>query len=171
MSLILCRTCEAELIPGYKRDGGNWPPSRQEIYDYQCSDCQSKYTNGRNDKTYHADWRRRTGKHIAANNRYKEAHPEFHLESHRQSAAKRRALQAENGPVDDINWRAVWGRDEGHCRVGLVCNRDFVPFEEMHLDHVIPITLGGTHTWNNVQTSCAPCNLSKGSRMFEEVMP
>jgi 5-methylcytosine-specific restriction endonuclease McrA len=26
------------------------------------------------------------------------------------------------------------------------------------LDHVVPITRGGTHTWDNVRVLCAPCN-------------
>jgi len=68
-----------------------------------------------------------------------------------------------NGPVEKVDRRAVWGRDEGHCRIKLVCDGAFVPFEEMHLDHVIPISKGGTHTWNNVQTGCAPCNLTKSA--------
>lgn len=80
--------------------------------------------------------------------------------------AVRRARELGNGSVEDIDRRAVWGRDEGCCRIKLVCDGIFVPFDKMHLDHVIPLSKGGTHTWNNVQVGCAPCNLKKGGELL-----
>ncbi len=35
---------------------------------------------------------------------------------------------------------------------------------ELTFDHVIPRAYGGTTTWENVTTACAPCNLRKGGR-------
>jgi 5-methylcytosine-specific restriction endonuclease McrA len=35
--------------------------------------------------------------------------------------------------------------------------------DDIHLDHIVPITNGGTHTWDNVALVHATCNLSKGS--------
>ena len=37
------------------------------------------------------------------------------------------------------------------------------------LDHVIPRSKGGESVWENVVTSCAPCNLHKGDRLLHEV--
>jgi 5-methylcytosine-specific restriction endonuclease McrA len=37
------------------------------------------------------------------------------------------------------------------------------------LDHVVPRSRGGDSVWENVVTSCAPCNLRKGNRLPEEV--
>lgn len=37
-----------------------------------------------------------------------------------------------------------------------------------HLDHVVPLSRGGTHTLDNVVWSCAPCNLSKHAKTPEE---
>lgn len=37
-----------------------------------------------------------------------------------------------------------------------------------HLDHIVPLSRGGTHTPDNVAWACAPCNLSKGSKTLEE---
>ncbi len=33
-----------------------------------------------------------------------------------------------------------------------------------HVDHIVPLALGGTHTWNNVQLLCRACNGAKGIR-------
>lgn len=74
--------------------------------------------------------------------------------------SKRRALLAAVY-VEDVERIVVWGRDEGHCRK---CSA-FVPFKDFHLDHVIPISKGGVHSYYNVQTLCAPCNLSKGAKL------
>jgi 5-methylcytosine-specific restriction endonuclease McrA len=43
-----------------------------------------------------------------------------------------------------------------------------VPKEERHIDHVIPLAKGGSHTAANLCCSCATCNLSKGAKMPEE---
>jgi len=36
------------------------------------------------------------------------------------------------------------------------------------LDHVVPRSRGGEHTWENVVTSCIPCNQRKGDRILRE---
>lgn len=36
------------------------------------------------------------------------------------------------------------------------------------LDHVLPQSRGGRHTWNNVVTACEPCNQRKAARTPEE---
>jgi hypothetical protein len=38
----------------------------------------------------------------------------------------------------------------------------------MTLDHVIPRSRGGESVWENVVTSCGPCNLRKGDKLPEE---
>ena len=35
-------------------------------------------------------------------------------------------------------------------------------------DHVVPMSRGGTNTWENVVTACSPCNNRKGSRLPSE---
>lgn len=36
------------------------------------------------------------------------------------------------------------------------------------IDHVVPRSRGGLHTWENVVAACRPCNLRKGSRLLDE---
>src|SRR6266566_2813693 len=118
--------------------------------------------------------------------RWREANPDYSYEKQLRETdpdkyrtlvdarnARRRLLTSEpckhEACSSGINRRAVWGRDERHCRIKLVCDGDFVPFEEMHMDHVVPLSKGGLHCYYNVQTGCAPCNLAKSNRILEVV--
>jgi hypothetical protein len=52
--------------------------------------------------------------------------------------------------------RAVWARDGGRC-VG--CGSTF----ELQYDHVIPFSVGGASTVENLQILCSGCNREKGA--------
>jgi len=39
---------------------------------------------------------------------------------------------------------------------------------DLTFDHLIPRSLGGRTTWDNVVTACSPCNLKKGGRLAED---
>lgn len=56
--------------------------------------------------------------------------------------------------------RNVWKRDGGRCQY---CNVH-LPLEIATLDHVVPKSRGGNHSWENLALACGPCNLRKGSR-------
>jgi len=38
----------------------------------------------------------------------------------------------------------------------------------MEIDHIIPRSIGGEHSRNNVQLLCGPCNRSKGGRTMRQ---
>lgn len=42
--------------------------------------------------------------------------------------------------------------------------------ERMTIDHVVPLSRGGTHTIENIVAACGPCNSSKGAKSLEEWM-
>ena len=54
----------------------------------------------------------------------------------------------------------IYRRDKNICQY---CGKKFKT-EELNIDHVIPLSRGGKHTWSNVVCSCIPCNLRKGSK-------
>jgi len=60
-------------------------------------------------------------------------------------------------PARRLSRRAVFARDRHRCQY---CGSD----HRLTVDHVIPRSKGGDHTWENVVTSCAPCNLRKGDK-------
>jgi 5-methylcytosine-specific restriction endonuclease McrA len=56
-----------------------------------------------------------------------------------------------------LSRRAVFARDQHRCQY---CGSD----RRLTVDHVVPRSKGGPHSWDNVVTSCAPCNTRKGDR-------
>ena len=61
-----------------------------------------------------------------------------------------------------ISRRALFARDGWRC---VYCGTSS---GRLTLDHVVPRSRGGDSVWENVVTSCAPCNHRKGDRLLEE---
>ncbi len=59
-----------------------------------------------------------------------------------------------------LSRRAVFARDSHRCQY---CNRS-----AENIDHVVPRSRGGTHTWDNVVASCRSCNARKEDRLLGE---
>lgn len=59
-------------------------------------------------------------------------------------------------------------RETLYAKQNGLCNGCGCELKEFHLDHVFPLSRGGTNTDNNVQLLCPPCNLSKGTKTMEE---
>jgi len=57
--------------------------------------------------------------------------------------------------------KAVFARDGGHC---VYCGA-----AATSIDHVVPRSRGGTHTWDNVVAACGRCNHAKGDRSVAEL--
>jgi len=60
-----------------------------------------------------------------------------------------------------LSRRAVFVRDHYQCQY---CG---APAE--NVDHVVPRSRGGTHTWDNVVAACKACNTRKENRLHAEV--
>ena len=59
-----------------------------------------------------------------------------------------------------FNRRNIFARDKNRCQY---CGKKFST-KELSLDHVIPKSLGGGATWENIVCSCVSCNARKGGR-------
>jgi 5-methylcytosine-specific restriction endonuclease McrA len=91
----------------------------------------------------------------------------------RRAAIKR---GAPNNPSNKIIRMAVYLRDAGRCQL---CGRPLNPDikgvtshddpDRMTLDHTVPISKGGTHTYDNVRAACMDCNTEKGDDMPDEI--
>jgi 5-methylcytosine-specific restriction endonuclease McrA len=59
-----------------------------------------------------------------------------------------------------LNRRAVFARDNNRCQ--------YCGAQAENIDHVIPRSRGGQHTWENVVAACRPCNSRKQDRFLHE---
>ena len=59
-----------------------------------------------------------------------------------------------------LNRRAVFLRDGGRCQ--------YCDAAAESIDHVVPRSRGGAHTWENVVAACRACNSRKRDRLLEE---
>lgn len=85
---------------------------------------------------------------------------EEHPEMHKAIVHKRRALKKKSGgsfTAEEV--RSMLKRQRGKC---LVCKVDIS--KAYHIDHVMPLVLGGSNGISNIQLLCPHCNLSKQSK-------
>lgn len=106
------------------------------------------------------DWSRRNRDSVYARTAaYKRANPQRVMEwSHR-----RRASQWGSGsfPVSDRELTRLKSRHDGCC---AYCGSS----ENMTIDHVVPLSRGGTHSIGNLLPACGFCNFSKGAKLLTE---
>jgi 5-methylcytosine-specific restriction endonuclease McrA len=72
-------------------------------------------------------------------------------------------VRVPRGVKRKISRRALFARDGWRC---VYCGTST---GRLTLDHVVPRSRGGDSVWENVVTSCAPCNLRKGNRLLHEI--
>jgi len=63
-----------------------------------------------------------------------------------------------------LNRRSLFERDNGSCQY---CNLH-VSYKHFEMEHVIPRSLGGKTTWENIVVSCRKCNSRKGAQTPSE---
>lgn len=87
-----------------------------------------------------------------------------HPEHHRAHAARRRYQAAlgmsDQDKKDSVAWRRII-RDDPCLYCGELS-------EEMHDDHYLALSRGGTDHWFNIIRSCRKCNLRKNAKPAEE---
>jgi 5-methylcytosine-specific restriction endonuclease McrA len=109
-------------------------------------------------------YERHTEAHQASTRRWVKKHPERVKELHRISESSRRARKRDQF-VEKIDPMIVYSRDEGLCGI---C--DTTVYGEFHIDHVVPLSKGGEHSYANVQLAHPSCNLSKGANIMNAMI-
>lgn len=93
---------------------------------------------------------------------------------------KRRHRIRENGKVENIRLGQLIVRDNNVCYLcnGCCDREDYTITRDGHfivgktypsIDHVVPISKGGTHTWDNVKLTCFSCNTIKSDSSVKEL--
>jgi hypothetical protein len=90
--------------------------------------------------------------------------------SRRASSARRRAAVAKTGRITVGRWRSICERDGWVCwicRTGIDCSLCHPNKKAGTCDHVVPLSLGGSDSDENVRAAHASCNSRRGAAKFQ----
>ena len=132
-----------------------------------CKECHRSYNrehyqaNREKKRSQHHAWYLANTDKVKASTRdRREANPEVFREYIRQYRA--RQLQA---PVNDFTveqWLEICAAHDWKCHYcGARCE------EFLEVEHVVPLSKGGSHTASNIVPACMPCNRSKGAKDYD----
>lgn len=91
--------------------------------------------------------------------------PEYRFKNLARSQ-KRYSLRRGASTAELVDRQTIMGRDEATC---YICGKGPLDNSEIHLDHVIPVSKGGSHTPDNLKVACASCNHKKHDKSLAEV--
>jgi 5-methylcytosine-specific restriction endonuclease McrA len=81
----------------------------------------------------------------------------------RMRVSRRRALLlAATGTFTTQDWQRTLKAQHNRC---FYCNKVFTVKRPPTIDHVIPLSKGGTHSPENIVAACRPCNSAKWNRL------
>lgn len=78
-----------------------------------------------------------------------------------RTSKRRRAYRELTGTISERDWSRLVARHRGQC---AYCGGS----GEMTMDHVVPLSRGGTNTIGNVLPACRSCNSSKHMKLLVE---
>lgn len=106
--------------------------------------------------------------HRVRTRRWRAEHPDYRRDYYQRNKLKflvwfhrRRARKAQNGGNFTVEeWQALCEQYGNKC---LACGAA----DKLTVDHITPISLGGTNDISNIQPLCGRCNSSKGARSID----
>jgi 5-methylcytosine-specific restriction endonuclease McrA len=156
-----CKACQKAFHK--KHYENNAETLRQRARDYRASHPEKVAESKRKWKKANKE------KNVQSVIKYQQRYPEKHVaktskwrkenqDKYRNYAQNRRVRKLENG-VFEISEKEIQRILSMPC---VNCGSKDKPT----LDHIIPISLGGTHSIGNLQNLCMPCNSSKGNKVM-----
>ncbi|VVB66219.1 HNH endonuclease [Candidatus Gugararchaeum adminiculabundum] len=98
------------------------------------------------------------------NGRFKHRHTEKYRLTRKLNVQKRRVKLKTLNPIKAKDWLAI----RNFSPLCSMCGR-FVECKNLTLDHIIPISKGGTNDKENIQALCSLCNRRKHNFVNEEL--
>lgn len=176
-ALRVCKACEEPKPEAeYHKDTGG-----SDGYRAQCKDCRGKYMQGYYEdnveqrREYMNERRKTLGDHVRAldSARYerdKDKRIALAVEQTHIRRARLQEVEHERG-ITVIALKKIHGTACCYCGVEM----DFksrptgsISPARATLEHVLPISRGGGHTWENTALACHACNTSKNKKTVDE---
>lgn len=92
--------------------------------------------------------------------------------AYKKARRKERKLSIKTVSVHKVIANKVFVRDRWTCQCcGIkVQKKDVLLDSAAEIDHIVPVSLGGPHSYSNVQTLCRRCNLMKSNRYHGQLV-
>lgn len=173
----ICNGCDQRLpLERYNIDAGGTKGRRA-----YCADCHSAKARA----WYAANRERQVARQLARRHENIEQHRQWDMERYVRDRVKRIELATEHshkrrlrilaGEYDRTVTRANLRKQYGDQCFYCGCDMDFsrykrgdTPTNLASIEHVTPISKGGTHTWDNVVLACLSCNLRKNAMPVDQ---
>lgn len=178
--LKICKKCAVPKdLSQFHKDG-----AAPDGYRAQCKPCRNGFmagyylANADERKAAVQNYRNTNREVVRATDmlRY-ERHKEKRIALATEAVHIRRARINSRPHDEDITFSGLRARDGDnccYCSTPMTFERN--PRGKRHpakatLEHVLPISRGGTHTWDNVALACWQCNLQKNAKTVDEWSP
>ena len=158
-----CRNCLRERYKDYRK--ANKEKIRIKTNEYRKNNPEWTSRIKKNDYKKHKESRLATVKNYRKNNPDK--CNKLTKEKYAIKNAIRRAReQNADGSYTSEDIQRIYSQQKGRC---LYCLNKVS--NKYHIDHIVPLSRGGTNSPDNICISCQSCNLSKGSKLLVEWKP
>lgn len=78
---------------------------------------------------------------------------------------KRHALKR-GSEVESVDYEVILAEFGMVCHI---CGGQIASLAKLHMDHVVPLARGGTHTYGNIRPAHAYCNQRKSDKLMSEI--
>lgn len=160
-----CSACNRAIVAAWQKDNPERAKARQKAWNSANRERANANARARREVQEIAD------KRDARNKAYYEANKEKVLQTAKAwkdrnpdavkaSGHRRRARKANaSGSYSAKDVQSLMTTQRCRC---VVCGKDIK--DGYHVDHVMPLALGGSNDRSNIQLLCAFCNFSKGAK-------
>ena len=140
-----------------KNASKKWRSSNKELIRLRYAEWYEK------NKDYHIKWKvENRDKVCAATSKYRKSSPDKVLATNRNRRARIAMVDGKHSAKDVANILYMQG---GLC---VYCEKDIS--NEYHVDHIMPLALGGSNWPSNLQCLCPTCNVRKQAIHPDEFM-
>lgn len=105
------------------------------------------------------------GKHNEYTTRWREKHPDKQ-KIHALKYVRKRQTRKLGLFVEDVDPSVLLERFNGCCGI---CKRPIAKGKGFHIDHIVPLSKGGEHSYGNTQPAHQSCNLKKGAKEIKDI--
>ncbi len=148
-----CRDCRAAATKAYREQNRERLPAPQRAWNARNAERLKPYRA----EHYQAHQELRRAQERARYAQEYAANPEKYIAKFHE---RRSRLLSNGGSYTPEEWEALCARYGSIC---LLCRRKV----KLTVDHIVPISRGGTNDIDNLQPMCRSCNASKGNKIID----